>query len=69
MEPLSTCLRGSWAAATLEEARDIGRIISQTAEPGDRGPSQLDITPSIATIALRCSDSRYSSSRSTTVPR
>ena len=69
VDPRSTWRLGSWAASMLEETSDIGRIISQNADPGDKGPSQLDITPSIASIAFRCSDSRYSSSRSATVPK
>ena len=39
-------------AATLDDASDIGRIISHVAEPGDSGLVQFDMTPSIASIRL-----------------
>ena len=69
VEPRRTCRRGSCSAETFDDASDIGRIISQVAEPGDSGLTQFDMTPSIASIDLMCSDSRYSPSRSATLPR
>ena len=45
MEPRRTWRRGSCPAATLDDASDIGRIISQVAEPGDSGLTRFDMTP------------------------
>ena len=69
VEPRRTWRRGSCSAATLDDASDIGRIISHVAEPGENGLSQFDMTPSIASIDFRCGDSRNSSSSSATLPR